>query len=147
MAADAKYGPILAAVDPDLRRFRARGGKLIQYHGWDDQLISPLFSIEYYESVVARDASRGVQEFYRLYMVPGLGHCGGGPSPSLFDMETALEAWVERGVAPDSVIATHYSNGQPHRTRPLCPYPKVAAYKGNGDVDVAASFECREGKQ
>jgi feruloyl esterase len=156
LAADAKYAPTLAATNPDLRAFRARGGKLIQYHGWDDQLITPLFSVGYYDSVVARAlgageatrdsaaALRDVQAFYRLYMVPGMAHCGGGPGPNVFDAEHALEVWVERGVAPDTLIATHYTNRQPDRRRPLCPYPKVAVYKGEGDVNDASSFECRD---
>jgi feruloyl esterase len=153
LAADAKLAPILAATSPDLRAFRARGGKLIQYHGWDDQLITPLFSVHYYDSVVTRalgagrdtaGALRDVQDFYRLFMVPGMAHCGGGPGPNVFDMQRALEAWVERGVAPDTVIATHYRDGQPDRRRPLCPYPKLAVYKGEGDVNEAASFVCRD---
>jgi feruloyl esterase len=76
-------------------------------------------------------------------MVPGMAHCGGGPGPNVFDAEHALEVWVERGVAPDTLIATHYTNRQPDRRRPLCPYPKVAVYKGEGDVNDASSFECR----
>ena len=137
-------------MDPNLRAFRERGGKLIQLHGWDDQLISAQNSIDYYESVLAfegsgrgRDATlRAVQGFHRLFMVPGMLHCAGGPGPTTYDAHGALEAWVERGIAPDSIIATHLTNGTPDRTRPLCPYPKVATYKGTGDVNRAESFTC-----
>ena len=148
-----KFAPILSAIDPDLRAFRGRGGKLIQYHGWSDQLISPQFSIDYYASVVSfnapgqRDTTAAladVQRFYRLFMVPGMAHCFGGDGPTVFDMQRAIEDWVEHGVAPDSVIATRTGpNGVPDKRRPLCPYPKVAVYKGNGDTNDAASFSCR----
>jgi feruloyl esterase len=146
--AEAKYDPVLAAVNPNLRAFKAHGGKLIQLHGWDDQLISPQNSIDYYESVIAFEANaandraaaaRGVQDFFRLFMVPGMLHCGGGPGPNVIDAEAALESWVERGVAPDSIIATQLSAGVPVRTRPLCPYPAVAQYKGSGDQPPPAS--------
>ena len=154
--ADRKFTPLLGATDPNLRAFRAHGGKLIQYHGWNDPLITPLNSIHYYESVVAfetrggRDKASGaadVQQFYRLFMVPGMAHCGGGNGPNVFDVEAALEGWVEHGVAPDSVIAAHPGggpNGVPDRRRPLCPYPRVAVYKGDGDSNDAASFSCRD---
>ena len=150
--AEAKYDPVLAAVNPNLRDFRARGGKLIQLHGWDDQLISPQNSIDYYESVIAFEASaardraaaaRDVQNFFRLFMVPGMLHCGGGPGPTNYDAEAALEAWVERGIAPDSIVTTQMVSGVPVRTRPLCPYPKVATYQGTGDFNRAESFSCR----
>jgi feruloyl esterase len=154
LAADRKFAPILSAVDPNLRAFRARGGKLIQYHGWNDQLITPENSIAYYESVVSLESAAGrdrtkaladVQQFYRLFMAPGMAHCGGGEGPSAFDMERALEDWVERGVAPDTVIAVRRGpNEAPERSRPLCPYPKVAVYKGAGDTNDAASFTCRD---
>ncbi len=152
-AVDRKYTPILAATDPDLRAFRARGGKLIQYHGWNDQLITPEFSTNYYESVVAFDSAHGghaagaladVQSYYRLFMAPGMAHCFGGQGPFAFDMERALEAWVEQGQAPDSVVALRPARaGAPARTRPLCAYPAVAVYKGSGDVNDAGSFSCR----
>jgi feruloyl esterase len=140
-AAERRLAPILSAIDPNLRAFRARGGKLIQYHGWNDQLISPDFSVNYYESVSA--TLPNAQQFYRLFMAPGMGHCGGGSGPDRFDMQRALEDWVERGVAPDSVIATRQGpSGAPERSRQLCPYPKVAVYKGEGDTNVASSFRC-----
>jgi tannase/feruloyl esterase len=151
--ADSQYAPLLSAIDPDLGRFRQRGGKLVQYHGWSDQLISAQNSIAYYESVLARSgrdkarALRDVQEFYRLYMVPGMFHCGGGPGPNVFDLQTGLERWVEQQEVPETVVATHLTNRVVDRSRPLCPYPKTAVYKGSGDTNDAASFECREVKQ
>ena len=149
--ADAMFAPILNATNPDLRDFQRRGGKLIQYHGWIDQLISPQNSIDYYESVIAFDAGGGkdraaalrdVQSFYRLFMIPGMGHCSGGPGPNFFDMQTALEQWVEHGVAPDVVIGSHLIGAGVSRTRPLCPYPSIARYGGRGSTDSAANFSC-----
>ena len=147
---ERKNAPVLSAIDPNLRAFRGRGGKLIQIHGWNDQLISAHNSIDYYESVLAferggrdRDATlRAVQDFHRLFMAPGMLHCAGGPGPNTFDAHGALEAWVERGIAPDSIIATRLTNGVPDRTRPLCAYPKVATYKGSGDINRAENFSC-----
>jgi feruloyl esterase len=149
--AERRDAPILSAVDPNLRAFRERGGKLIQYHGWNDQLISAQNSIDYYESVVAREAAGGrdraalrdVQQFYRLFMVPGMAHCGGGEGPNTFDKVGPLEKWVEQGKAPERLEASHSTNGQVDRTRPLCPYPQVARYKGTGSIDEAANFVCR----
>ena len=143
--AEARYAPILNATSPDLRAFRKRGGKLLQYHGWNDQLIAPQNSIDYYQSVEAFFGSGGdVQSFYRLFMAPGMAHCSGGTGPNAFDMQAALEQWVERGVAPDAVVATRAINGIVDRLRPLCPYPKVAVYRGSGDTNDAANFSCRE---
>jgi feruloyl esterase len=84
-----------------------------------------------------------VQSFYRLYMVPGMAHCGGGEGTSNFDMLSALEQWVEKGKAPDSIPASRVANGQVDRTRPLCPYPQVAQYKGSGSIDDTANFSCK----
>jgi Tannase and feruloyl esterase len=149
--AEARLAPILNATNPDLREFRTRGGKLLQYHGWNDQLISPQNSIDYYESVAAffgksangRPSSEPVDSFYRLFMAPGMAHCSGGPGPNSFDMQTALEHWVERGVAPEQIIATRSINGVVDRSRPLCAYPKTAVYLGKGDTNDASSFVCR----
>ncbi len=150
--ADARLAPVLNATNPDLDAYRARGGKLIQYHGWADMLIAPRNSIDYYTSVVnrlakgaaQRDALAEIDRFYRLFMVPGFGHCFGGSGPNQFDAETALERWVESGVAPEQLVATHATNGTVDRSRPLCPYPKVAVYKGAGDSNDSANFVCRE---
>src|SRR5262249_50393043 len=130
----------------------ARGGKLIQYHGWADMLIAPRNSIDYYTSVVnrladgrnQRDALAEVDRFYRLFMAPGVGHCAGGVGPNQFDAQAALERWVEAGVAPEMIVASHRTNGTVDRSRPLCPYPKVAVYSGTGDTNDAANFSCRE---
>ena len=145
---DDKAGRIFNAIDPDLRPFRAHGGKLIQYHGWSDPDIPPTNSINYYESVV-HHASRGssvalrdTKEFYRLFMVPGMQHCTNGPGTARFDMLTALEQWVEQDKAPDQIVAGHVTNGQVDRTRPLCAYPQEAKYKGTGSTDDAANFVC-----
>jgi feruloyl esterase len=162
---DQKAGPVLNATNPDLRSFRANGGKLIQYHGWGDPAISPLSSIAYYDSVRAfldkfpdarHQASSSTQEFYRLFMVPGMGHCGGGVGANSFgngasaqtdpdhDVISALDRWVETGVAPDKIISSGTVVGDTSKplTRPLCPYPQVARYSGTGDPNVAASFAC-----
>jgi feruloyl esterase len=144
LKAESKFAPILNATEPNLREFRQRGGKLLQYHGWSDPLIAAQNSIDYYESVLSFFGGAGdVQSFYRLFMAPGMAHCGGGPGPNSFDMQTALEQWVERGIAPEQIVATHSINGVVDRSRPLCPYPKVAVYKGKGDTNDAASFVCR----
>jgi feruloyl esterase len=153
LKAEAKYAPIMNATDPNLSAFRQRGGKLLQYHGWNDQLISPQNSIDYYESVLSHfgagqksraETVRDVQTFYRLYMAPGMAHCGGGTGPNTFDMQAALEQWVERGTAPAQITATRMVNGVADRVRPLCPYPQVATYTGKGDTNQAANFVCRD---
>jgi Tannase and feruloyl esterase len=132
------------AMDPNLQPFFARGGKLIHYHGWADQQIPSGSSVEYYQSVLDKMGGFGkVKENYRMFMVPGMGHCGGGDGPANFDMLASLEQWVEKGKAPDSIPAAHLTNGQPDRTRILCPYPQVASYKGTGDSNDAANFVCK----
>lgn len=152
--AEARLAPVLNATSPDLRAFSQRGGKLLQYHGWSDQLIAPGSSIEYYESVVSflgegQDRTRAlaaVEDFYRLFMAPGMAHCGGGTGPNTFDMQSALEDWVERGIAPDRVVASRTVNGIVDRLRPLCPYPQVAVYKGQGDTNDDANFVCQDAR-
>jgi len=139
---DKIEGGNINAMDPNLQPFVARGGKLIQYHGWADPQITPGSSVDYYESVLEKMGNK-VKDNYRLFMVPGMGHCGGGDGPASFDMLAALEQWVEKGKAPDSVPAAHLTNGQPDRTRILCPYPQVATYKGSGDTNDAANFSCK----
>jgi feruloyl esterase len=144
---DAKLGALFNAVNPDLSQFKARGGKLIHYHGWSDPDITPLNSINYYESVVKAQDHDGhgltnTLEFYRLFMVPGMWHCGGGPGATSFDMIGPLEQWVEKGTAPERVFAARASNGVVIRTRPLCPYPQEAQWKGAGSTDDAANFVC-----
>jgi hypothetical protein len=164
-----------AALDPwvndatrgDLRAFRARGGKLIVYHGWADSLVPPQQSIAFYDRV-AKDAG-GVgraQSFARLFMAPGVAHCGGGAGPDVFnaagatrpplssaaryDLFTALTNWVENGTAPSQVVATRYVDASPAAgvalQRPLCPYPAKAWYRGSGDTNEARNFTCSVNK-
>jgi len=132
------------AMDPNLSAFFARGGKLIHYHGWADPQIPSGSSVEYYQSVLDKMGGfNKVQEHYRLFMVPGMGHCGGGDGPASFDMLAALEQWVEKGKAPNAIPAAHLTNGQPDRTRLLYPYPQVATYQGTNDSNDAANFVCK----
>ena len=120
------------------------------YHGWSDTSISPLNTINYLENVMSfvqgkgsrADAEKSVQEFARLFMVPGMLHCSGGPGPNNFDMLAALETWVEKKQPPEQVMASHSTKGVIDRTRPLCAYPKVARYSGRGSIDEAANFSC-----
>ena len=133
------------ALDPDLKPFFSHGGRLIQYHGWNDPQISPGNSVAYYDSVAAK-LGPGIGTNYRLFMVPGMGHCGGGEGTSSFDMLAALEAWVEKSTAPASIPASRLREGKVDRTRPLCAYPLVAVYQGSGDVNETASFACGAGR-
>lgn len=147
--ADAKLAQTMNAFDPDLSRLRKRGGKLLLYHGWNDPSISPQNTVNYYESAVARwreqegAGPQATADFIRLFMVPGMLHCSGGPGTDRFDALAALEAWVERGEAPETMPASHLTNGTVTRTRPLCAYPTVAVYSGQGSTDRAESFSCR----
>lgn len=134
---------ILTPDNPDLNPFRASGGKLIMYHGWSDPGISAYGTVDYYDKAVAAIGGQQIaDEFVRLYMAPGMHHCGGGPGPNTFDMLPVLEDWVERGVAPTRVVASHVTGGLVDRTRPLCPHPQRARYTGRGSIDDAASFVC-----
>jgi len=137
-AADAKLAGTLNSTDPDLRRFRDRGGKLILYHGWSDSGIPARNTVDYFNSVEQKMGAKSVETFVRLYLVPGMQHCGGGPGPNAFNMAGALERWVEQGAAPEQIIAR-----KDQRTRPLCPYPQTAKYTGKGSTDDAANFVCK----
>jgi len=139
---DAEVGPLLNSMNPDLRPFQTRGGKLILYHGWADNQLTPYNTINYYDSVVDLLGARSTNAFARLFLAPGMSHCSGGAGPNTFDVVGALEQWVERGKAPDRIVAAHSANGKVDRTRPLCPYPQVARYKGTGSSDDAESFSC-----
>jgi hypothetical protein len=173
--ADAKLSGTIDSTNADLHAFRARGGRLILYHGWADPLVNPRNSINYFNSVVRiiagshgsgaddrqfDDALREAQTFVRLFMAPGMTHCGGGPGLNAFgaggprvpqdaehDILSALERWVEHRVAPDKIIATKYVNDDPAQgvvmTRPLCPYPQAAEYEGSGSPTDAVNFACR----
>jgi len=136
-----EYG--MNATDPNLKEFVGHGGKLLLYHGWSDPLISPQNSINYYRSV--EDTMGGPARtagFARLFLVPGMGHCGGGEGPNSFDMVGAIEQWVEKSKAPEQIVASHLSGGAVDRTRPLCPYPLAAVWKGSASTDSASSFVC-----
>jgi feruloyl esterase len=137
-----RWGKIANATDTNLGAFRARGGKLIMTYGWADTILQPLMGVNYYEKAVQANGANGT-EFLRLFMVPGMAHCGGGVGPDQNDAVTAVIDWVEKGAAPDKLIAKKIVNGATTRSRPLCPYPQVARYKGQGSMDDAASFECR----
>ena len=140
---DEKFAALFNATNPDLTAFKARGGRLIMYHGWNDQLIQPMNSVNYYNSVSKKMGAKETDDFLRLFMVPGMTHCGGGPGPNTFDTVGALDAWVEHGTKPSSMTASHSTNGAVDRTRPLCAYPQVATYKGTGSLDEAANFVCK----
>jgi feruloyl esterase len=141
--ADKNDSGLIDAIDPDLEPFFSHKGKLIMYHGWNDPLIAPGNSVNYYESVAKKigDSSK-TSDSIRLFMVPGMAHCGGGEGPNAFDMVNALEQWVEKGTAPEQIIASHSQNGTVDRTRPLCPYPQIASYRGTGSIDDASNFIC-----
>jgi feruloyl esterase len=161
--ADEKTARALNATDPNLNPFRARGGKLILYHGWGDAAIPAPNTIDYYNTVVRKLGRGKTNKFVRLFMVPGMQHCGGGPGPNSFgergtappfdpqhNIYMALEQWVEKGVAPSQVIATKFvDDSNPAKgvkmTRPLCMYPEIAKYKGAGDTNDAANFVCTPG--
>jgi feruloyl esterase len=158
-AADTKMSGALNSMDANLKDFQARGGKLIVYHGWSDAAIPPLNAISYYENVAKAMGETTVDGFLRLYMLPGLQHCSGGPGPNFFgqfgvlkpgdaqhDVFTALVDWVEEGSTPGAIIATKYTKDDPAKsvdmTRPVCPYPQAAKYDGTGDMKQAQSFVC-----
>ncbi len=136
---------VMNALDPNLKAFIAHGGKIVQYHGWSDLAdLASESSVRYYNTVLdtlGRASSYGPR--YRLFMVPGMAHCGGGEGTSNFDMLTAVEQWVETKKAPDQIPASRVRDGKVDRTRPLCPYPQVAKYKGTGSIDAAANFSCK----
>lgn len=129
-------------VTADLGGFRQRGGRLLLYHGWRDQNFSAESTINYYGSVRDTVGAAGTDEWMRLFLVPGMGHCGGGEGLNAFDPVAALEQWVEQGKAPGQLTASRRVDGTVQRSRPLCPYPQVAKYTGSGSIDDAANFSC-----
>ncbi len=141
--ADKLDNGLLNATDPNLKAFFAHGGKLLMFHGWNDQLISPLNSVNYYNSVVkAMGGLAKINDSYRLFMAPGMNHCSGGDGPSRIDVFTTIDDWVAQGKAPDQMVAEHLTGIKVDRSRPLCPYPQVAKYKETGSIDEAANFTC-----
>ncbi|ATQ42416.1 tannase/feruloyl esterase family alpha/beta hydrolase [Caulobacter mirabilis] len=146
-------GPTLASDNPDMSAFAKSGGKLILFHGWADAAISPYATIEYYDAVRSKMTPAKADGFSRLFMAPGVSHCLGGPGPNSFDMLQSVVDWVEKGQAPEQVLATKYDNDYAAlldmpganvvRTRPLCAWPKVATWDGKGSTDEAASFSCK----
>jgi len=136
-----RTGLILNATDPDLLALQQRGSKIVMYHGWTDHALSALKTIQYYEQVFrTMGGAEEVRDFFRFFLVPDMHHCGGGPGPNVFDPFSALVDWVEQRKAPQRIIASGGSVAG--RTRPLCPYPQQAVYKGRGSIDDAANFVC-----
>ena len=146
-AIEKTYGTLIDATDPNMKPFFSHKGKLLLYHGWNDQAIAPLNTVNYYSNVVKNLGGEAkAADDVRLFMVPGMTHCAGGEGPNDFDKMTAIQDWVEHGKAPEILIASHSTNGAVDRTRPLCVYPKVAKYKGSGSIDDAANFSCEKPK-
>ncbi len=155
-AADARLAQTLNATDLDMSAFQKRGGKLILYHGWSDPAIPAQNTVDYYDGVVKKMGAEKVSGFARLFMVPGMGHCGGGSGANAFgqagtpsadrfhNVDAALEAWVEQGTAPERLVAAKYARagGEAVRTHPLCPWPQTAQYKGSGSMDDERNFVC-----
>jgi feruloyl esterase len=167
--AHRKLSPVISPLNADLRTALAQGRKILQYHGYSDPNIPPEYSIEYFEAV-RKFLKRDLGDFYRLFMIPGMTHCGGGPGATSFggllapvldlhelanDWQIALQHWVEDGVAPERMIATEFKLDRPPtpatfiapgtpvlRTRPVCAYPRVASFGGTGNADDASSFRC-----
>jgi feruloyl esterase len=136
---------VMNATDPNLWPFKSHGGKIILYHGYADPLVNPTRTVQYYEDVQQTMGKKRADDVARLFLLPGVSHCAGGVGPDTADWITNLEKWVEDGEAPDEITAYQLDvTGQVVRTRPLCPYPKVAKYKGTGSTDDAANFTCQE---
>jgi feruloyl esterase len=136
-----KVGYAVNAIDPDLRAFKARGGKLLLYHGWNDGLISAGNTVNYYDSVL-KTMGRGQDDWVRLFMVPGMGHCQGGAGPDQVNWMASLERWRESGKAPDRIAAARVQANRVEMTRPLCPYPQIAKYTGVGSTNDLENFVC-----
>ena len=129
------------AIDPDLRAFKARGGKLLLYHGWNDGLISPGNTLDYADAV-RKTMGNGQDDWLRVFMLPGVGHCQGGAGPDQVNWMGALERWREGGKAPDQIQAAKVEGNRIEITRPLCPHPQIAKYSGIGSTNDAQNFVC-----
>jgi feruloyl esterase len=136
-----EWSKLADAKNPDLAKFHKHGGKLIMTYGWADSILQPMMGVNYYEQAVAKNGP-DTAEFFRLFMVPGMAHCGGGIGPDRNDSMTAMINWVEKAKAPESIVASRVVDNQVVRTRPLCPYPQVARYSGQGSIDDAVNFHC-----
>ena len=142
------------ATSPDLSTFKAHGHKLIAYHGTADWLVPPQGSIDYYKTVLDAQAAPAVshnqtgeqetETFFRLFLVPGMAHCGGGPGLNAGDFLQSLERWVEKGIEPVQIPGRRVEKDTTVMTRPLCPYPQTACFNGAGDGSDAASFTCAD---
>jgi hypothetical protein len=135
------WSKLADAKNPDLSKFKHDGGKLLMTYGWADPILQPMAGVNYYEQAVVKNGA-DTTGFFRLFMVPGMAHCGGGIGPDRHDPMTAMINWVEKGKAPASMVASRVVNNQVVRTRPLCPYPQVARFSGQGSIDDAANFRC-----
>jgi feruloyl esterase len=133
---------VLNTVTPDLRPYFKRGGKLLMYHGWNDQQVPGTSSVTYFNRVLERSGRDAAGKSIQLYMVPGMNHCQGGIGTDMFDKVAAMEEWMAKGSAPSQIVASHMTDGKVDRTRPLCPYPRIARYNGSGNPAEAASFAC-----
>ena len=143
LAAAVKNAGYIESSDPHLAKFKARGGKLLLYHGWADPGPAPANTIHYYNEVVKALGGSTQDDWMRVFLLPGVGHCGGGVGPDQADYMAALERWKETGTAPDQIVAAKVAGGRVAMTRPICAYPKVASYKGAGSTNDAANFSCR----
>jgi feruloyl esterase len=140
--ADRMGASQIDATQTDLSPFLAHGGKLLLFHGWSDPNVAPRNTVNYFNAVTKKTGTAKTSRGVRLFLAPGMGHCAGGEGPSTFDRVAAMDRWISTGQPPESMIASHSTDGKIDRTRPLCAFPKVAKYNGTGSIDDAANFRC-----